>query len=506
MVASKAVLRELAVEPGSSSPLVTPEGPSHAAWRIISRPRFKQGLFLAGDLMAIWLSHALAERFTLHRLGVPLGFLNPFHYYLFYIPFFAAVVYLFQGYKNPDLRRPERELEVMSKAVSFFFVALVCANFVLFKAHGFSRYLLVYWYFLSLFFVLGWRFAIRAGYGSLWRRGLARERALLAGSPERLAAFQNGISVQRHARHDIIGVLVESAASNDLEETKSDLPVLGVLEDWEQIASQCDIRWMLLNLPADDFRPDSYLFDLIRRCHEKGIEVEVHSDLFGCSEFRYERDEFSALFRFYAPSDWSRPVQKMVKIALDRFIGAVGSLITLLLTPFIALLLKIEDDGPVFYRREFVDCNREVRHYLKFRSMVKNADQLLQSDRALKQQFDAKYKLEADPRVLRIGRILRKYSIDEFPQFFSLLTGKLTFVGPRVISREETSRYGDSLAKLLSVRPGMTGYWQVMGRQTTSYEERVQMDMFYIDHWSLWLDLIIMAKTFRRVIGAEGAC
>jgi lipopolysaccharide/colanic/teichoic acid biosynthesis glycosyltransferase len=101
--------------------------------------------------------------------------------------------------------------------------------------------------------------------------------------------------------------------------------------------------------------------------------------------------------------------------------------------------------------------------------------------------------------------VLRKYSIDEFPQFFSLLAGRLTFVGPRVISQEETSRYGESLSKLLSVKPGMTGYWQVMGRQKTTYAERIQMDMFYIDHWSLRLDLIIMAKTVWKVLRADGA-
>src|ERR1035438_9355383 len=137
--------------------------------------------------------------------------------------------------------------------------------------------------------------------------------------------------------------------------------------------------------------------------------------------------------------------------------------------------------------------------------MVKNADQVLLSDPILKRQFDHKHKLQGDPRILHVGGFLRKYSIDEFPQFFSVLTGRLTFVGPRVISREETLRYGQLLPKLLSVKPGMTGYWQVMGRQQTTYAERIQMDMFYIDHWSLSLDFIIMAKTFWKVLRADGA-
>lgn len=196
---------------------------------------------------------------------------------------------------------------------------------------------------------------------------------------------------------------------------------------------------------------------------------------------------------------------RFAKRLLDYSAGVIGGVITLLLTPMVALVLKLEDGGPVFYRREFVDCDGSVRHYLKFRTMSQDADQRLRNDPALKRAFDLKYKLEDDPRVLRSGRFLRKYSVDEFPQFFSLLTGQLTLVGPRVISGEETSRYGDLLPKLLSVKPGLTGYWQVMGRQNTTYQQRIEMDMFYIDHWSLGLDLRIVALTVWKVLRAEGA-
>ena len=200
-----------------------------------------------------------------------------------------------------------------------------------------------------------------------------------------------------------------------------------------------------------------------------------------------------------------RTVAQKAKFALDRVIGVAGSGVTLLITPVVGLAIKLEDGGPVFYRREFVDCDGTVRHYLKFRTMVKNADQQLSNRPDLRDRYAEKHKLESDPRILRSGHFLRKFSIDEFPQFFSLLTGKLTFVGPRVISREETVRYGDLLPKLLSVKPGITGYWQVNGRQKTTYQQRIQMDMYYVDNWSLALDLKIIAKTFWTVLRAEGA-
>jgi lipopolysaccharide/colanic/teichoic acid biosynthesis glycosyltransferase len=197
--------------------------------------------------------------------------------------------------------------------------------------------------------------------------------------------------------------------------------------------------------------------------------------------------------------------ERTAKRLMDVAFGMLGSFLTFLITPFVALFLKLEDGGPVFFAREFVDCDGSVRHYLKFRTMVTNAEERLRDDPELKRAFDTKYKLQTDPRVLRIGRVLRKYSIDECPQFFSILTGKLTLVGPRVISQEETSRYGDLLPKLLSVKPGLTGYWQVMGRQNTSYQQRIAMDMHYIDHWSLGLDLRIVALTLWKVVRAEGA-
>ncbi len=134
-----------------------------------------------------------------------------------------------------------------------------------------------------------------------------------------------------------------------------------------------------------------------------------------------------------------------------------------------------------------------------------DADRVLQADVALRSRFCEQQKLIDDPRITRVGRFLRKFSLDEFPQFFSVLTGNLTFVGPRTIRQEESVRYGQQLEKLLSFKPGVTGFWQVMGRQTTTYEERVEMDMFYIDHWSIWLDLVIIAKTFWKVLKAEGA-
>lgn len=477
----------LGAQPQSAAPQSWAERLA-AVFNVLSATRAKKILFLAGDVVAVAASHGLAQTLTRDWLRVPVSYLNPAQYYLFYIPFFTATLYLLEGYKSPDLRRPEKELEILFKGVSFSFVALACANFVLFKSSGFSRYLLVMWYTLTLLFLLVARFALRSGYGALWRRGLARQKALFVGSLENAADFQRLLSTQRCSAYQI-----------------QEIFSVDEMTDWQFIVRSREARVVIVNLGHSEPASSERLLDLIRACRRSGVEIEVYSRLFGTTELRYERDEFSGYFRFYTIPKWSRAAQRLIKSSVDVLIGIIGSLITIALTPFVSLLIKLEDGGPIFYNQEYVGTDGRIHYYRKFRTMVVNARQLLENTPELKAEFEQSFKLKHDPRILRVGRFLRKYSLDEFPEFFSLLTGRLTFVGPRTISWAQRERYGPLLPKLLSVKPGLTGFWQVMGRQTTTYDERIQMDMFYIDHWSIWLDLVIIAKTFWEVLRANGA-
>ena len=455
---------------------------------LLSSARTKKILFLVGDALAVGASHALAQMVTHRWLRVPVTYLNPPQYYLFYLPFFTATLYLLEGYKSPDLRRPEKELEILFKGVSFSFVALACANFVLFKSSGFSRYLLVIWYALTLLFLLVGRFTIRCAYSALWCRGLTRQRAIFVGSGEAATEFQRRLSTQRCWAYQIETLLPLEEGTN-----------------WEDAVRNDLAQVVIVNADGAEMNSSSRLLALIQVCRRAGVEIEIYSRLFGTAELRYERDEFSGYFRFYTVPRWSRAAQLFVKGLLDIVIGIVGSCIAIGLTPIVGLLIKLEDGGPVFYSQEYVGIDGRIHYYRKFRTMVVNARQLLEETPALKAEFEQSFKLKDDPRVLRVGRFLRKYSLDEFPEFFSLLVGRLTFVGPRTISWAQRERYGPLLPKLLSVKPGLTGFWQVMGRQTTTYDERIQMDMFYIDHWSIWLDLVIIAKTFWEVLRANGA-
>jgi exopolysaccharide biosynthesis polyprenyl glycosylphosphotransferase len=476
---------------------------SEQRWRFLARPVVKRSLFLLGDVLALILAHNAASGLVTFLFRVPHEALDPIRYWVFFVPFFAAVLYLFDAYGTADLRRPERELELSFKAVSFSFLGLLAANSVFYRGLVFSRYLILTWYLLAVACVLCARFLLRMSYGALWQNGLARSRALLIGPPDKILRYQQLLTLQRHHIYDIVGVISPNGRQNSGLEA-ADLPVLGNLEHWEEVVRHQRVQLIVLNLPHSEGAHDIVLH-VISKCRDLHVGVEIFADMFSPHELKYEFDYFTGCFRFSSKPLWSRVLQRFSKWVIDVVFGLIGSLLTLLITPLIALLINLEDRGPVFHRREFVGGDGEIRHYLKFRTMVRDADQILQNDSNLKASFLANCKLREDPRILRVGRFLRKYSIDEFPQFFRLLAGQLTLVGPRVIANEEKGRYGDLLPKRLSVKPGITGYWQVMGRQKTTYDERIQMDMFYIDHWSIWLDLFIIAKTFGKIIWPEGA-
>jgi lipopolysaccharide/colanic/teichoic acid biosynthesis glycosyltransferase len=192
-----------------------------------------------------------------------------------------------------------------------------------------------------------------------------------------------------------------------------------------------------------------------------------------------------------------------------RFLDVVlaGSGLILLSPVFllVALAVKFTTPGPILFRRAVY--GREGRQFvmLKFRSMVDNAHEMLLRDANLLQNYTETLKIEDDVRITRLGRFLRRSSLDELPQLVNVLAGDMSLVGPRVLGDIELKRYGHLRHKILSVQPGLTGLWQVSGRQDTSFEERMALDEQYIDAWSLRQDLVILARTVFAVIGMKGA-
>ena len=171
----------------------------------------------------------------------------------------------------------------------------------------------------------------------------------------------------------------------------------------------------------------------------------------------------------------------------------------------IAVLIHRDSPGPIFYRHPVLGINGKKFKAFKFRTMYQNADQILEANPELKQQFLKNYKLKDDPRVTPMGHFLRKTSLDELPQLLDVLAGRMSIIGPRYITQREMKMYGEKRMNLHTVKPGITGLWQVSGRSDTTYEERVRLDMYYIRNYSIWLDFYILLKTIPTVLKREGA-
>jgi lipopolysaccharide/colanic/teichoic acid biosynthesis glycosyltransferase len=201
---------------------------------------------------------------------------------------------------------------------------------------------------------------------------------------------------------------------------------------------------------------------------------------------------------------------KIYYIVLKRIFDIVLSLLgVLVLSPvfiMLIILIKLDSKGPVFFSHTRLGkYGKNIKVY-KFRTMVSNADEVFNNfTEEQKREFEINFKLDNDPRITKIGNFLRKTSLDELPQLLNILSGEMSVVGPRPIVKKEVEKYGDCATKLFSVTPGLTGYWQAHGRSDTTYEERVNMDMYYIDNRSLFLDFKIILKTFVSVLRKEGA-
>jgi len=203
------------------------------------------------------------------------------------------------------------------------------------------------------------------------------------------------------------------------------------------------------------------------------------------------------------------PWNLAVKRFLDLSITIIGGLLILPLLLFIAAAIKIGSPGPVLYGHRRLGLNGKPFKAWKFRSMLPDADKrlqaLLESDPRLREEWEISQKLKDDPRVTPIGRILRRTSFDEFPQLLNIFLGEMSLVGPRPVVQEEVKKYGEDFRRIFSVKPGLTGLWQVSGRSNTDYSERVSYDTYYIQNWSVWLDLWILYRTPGAILRGEGA-
>ncbi|HWD03053.1 MAG TPA: sugar transferase [Amycolatopsis sp.] len=336
------------------------------------------------------------------------------------------------------------------------------------------------------------------------RRGLCLLPVMAAGSPETVADLIARTKTEAHVGWRVEAVCTPAGHGSDREPGEIDgVPVVGRLEELSRHVRRGGYR--VVAVTADQYWTPKRVQRLAWDLEGTSAELVVAPVLMDVAGPRLDVSGVLGmpLLRVTAPRFTGG--RRLVKEALDRFGAAL--LITLFspLLLAIAVAVKCGDRGPVIYRQRRVGKDGATFTMLKFRTMVPNADQIRQTLEAGNEGAGPLFKMKRDPRVTRVGGLLRRYSLDELPQLFNVLCGRMSLVGPRPPLPEETRQYAPDARRRLLVKPGLTGLWQVSGRSDLTWADSIRLDLRYVEDWSLALDLLILWKTFRAVIAGQGA-
>jgi exopolysaccharide biosynthesis polyprenyl glycosylphosphotransferase len=361
-------------------------------------------------------------------------------------------------------------------------------------------WLVLVWLFDFLFVSIG-RFSIRRVVYRLRQRGLFMAPALLVGANMEARLLAEQLAEWKTSGLNLMGVIADGEEIG--EEIWDGVTVLGTLADLEEFTSIHNIQEIILATSALD---RGAMLEIFKQCAiSNSIHLRLSSGLFEIVTTGLQVKEIAYVPLVSIDKVRLRGMDQALKVLLDYLVTIP---LFIFLAPFlglIALMIKLDSRGPVVYRRRVMGLNQSQFDAFKFRTMYTDGDEILRKHPELKTQLDDMHKLKDDPRVTRIGRFLRKYSLDELPQFINVLRGEMSLVGPRMISPPEMEKYNHWGINLLTVKPGITGLWQVSGRSDVSYEERVRLDMYYIRNWTIWFDLYLLLQTPSAVLKSRGA-
>jgi exopolysaccharide biosynthesis polyprenyl glycosylphosphotransferase len=333
-------------------------------------------------------------------------------------------------------------------------------------------------------------------------RGELVHRAVLVGSPRSILAVAEHLRGAPWAGLTVVGACTDVPGAT-IGDGASRVPVLGRSADVAAMLDEVEADTVIVT-DAGDADPVE-VRSLSWALEGRGIELIVAPAIIDVAGPRVAVRPVAGLPLLHVEEPRLSMVERAVKELVDR----VGSITLLVFTSplllLVALAIRLDSRGPVFFRQQRVGLDGRVFTLIKFRSMVLNAESQRIDLVDLNQASGPLFKVHVDPRATRVGRVLRRFSIDELPQLLHVVSGKMSLVGPRPPLLEEASSYDHVVTRRLRVKPGMTGLWQVSGRSDLSWDESVRLDLFYIDHWSPTLDLTILLRTLGAVIKRHGA-
>jgi len=370
----------------------------------------------------------------------------------------------------------------------------------LFKLHYVSRSFMVLFFFLSFSFVSLERAMLIECWHLMSRQEYFHKKLLIVGTGPRARKFIKAVREHKNWGLHLVGLLDQPEM---VGQEVSGIKVIGTLEELPRLLQQQVIDDVVFVVPRSWM---GRIEQSILYCESIGVRASVAADLFNMNFAKAHPSDFDGMpvITFETtPADQWRLAAKRIG---DVVIACIGLLLTILLFPAIILLIKLTSPGPIFFRQ--IRCGVNGRRFTlyKFRSMVMDAEARLAGMSHLNELAGPVFKATDDPRLTSVGRWLRKTSIDELPQFYNVLKGEMSLVGPRPPLPHEVARYEPWQIRRLSMRPGITGFWQVSGRnRIKDFNQWVKLDLRYIDEWSLALDLKIMLKTIPAALLGRGA-
>ncbi|WP_167747006.1 sugar transferase [Cohnella luojiensis] len=378
------------------------------------------------------------------------------------------------------------------RAIIFSFLITVGITFLLKTTFLYSRITLVLFAILMLVESLFWLVTRRSIMKHLNNKGTLRSNILIVGAGRVGLDVYNKVIVSRTNKNHFIGYL---------DDYKSNKDVIGTIAELEMILQKQRIDTIYITIPSEKHIIES----MLRTIYKYDVDIRIIPEMF---------DRMTTVFAFRNDLDY--PCLQIVKtplrglnVHLKRISDISGSLIIMLvLSPLfliIAILIKCESKGRVFFKQQRVGKNGLPFQMVKFRSMFNGAERNKSSLLNDNEMTGPAFKMRNDPRVTHIGRFIRKYSLDELPQLWNVLKGDMSLIGPRPPLPEEVERYTDYHWRRMDVLPGMTGLWQVSGRSDLDFEQWIDLDIYYIERWSIALEMKILLKTLPAVVKGSGA-
>jgi len=458
--------------------------------------------FFLSDIVCIALSFALAFQLRKYAPFLP-PLAHGFDIYLAAWPFILLWPLLFlreRLYPGYWLSRRE-ELQHLTTGTALAGLILMTGTFLAQTGIRFSRPIIVGGWFIALVLIPIARYTIRRVITNV---GISGPAAVMLGAGATARIFVDGLKNQMPP-----SLSLQAIFDDDIMRIGTEIKgvrVLGPIDQAIDWARSRGIDTVVIAMPGI---PRQRLIPIIEEQGKAFQWVIIVPDLFGISVANVDTIEVQSVLALKLRKNLLVRSNRVFKRLIDMILVIVGSVVILPLAGVIMLAILIESGRPVLFKHKRIGMGGMPFVAWKFRSMIHASAQAIEEYLALhpeiRAEWDDKQKLKSDPRLTKIGRILRRLSLDELPQFWNIVKGDMSLVGPRPIIREEIAKYGDSFDLYTQVRPGLTGLWQVSGRSDLPYKDRVWLDAYYVRNWSIWLDLVILIRSFWVVIAGIGA-